>query len=91
VKVTFHEDALSEYVHAVAWYERDYPGRGERFAAAVELVLAAIAEQPGAFPARLVFLHEPRLRQHSGARRCTRKEATWLLAGPMSLGPDSCS
>ncbi len=52
MKVAFHEDALAEYVHAVAWYEGDYPGRGERFAAAVELVLAAIADQPATFPMR---------------------------------------
>jgi len=39
VKVVFHDDALAEYVDAVAWYERDYRGRGERFAAAVERVL----------------------------------------------------
>jgi plasmid stabilization system protein ParE len=53
VKVTFHADALAEYADAVAWYERDYPGRGERFAAAVEKVLEAIAGQPDTFATRL--------------------------------------
>jgi hypothetical protein len=53
VKVTFHDDALAEYVHAAARYEREYPGRGERFVVAVEKMLAAIAGQPDAFPMRL--------------------------------------
>lgn len=52
MNVTFHEDAIAEYVSAVAWYELDYPGRGERFSAAVERVLAAIASGPEAFPKR---------------------------------------
>jgi len=53
VNVTFHGEALEEYLAAVAWYERDYPGRGERFSAALEQVLAAIAEGPQKFPKRL--------------------------------------
>jgi hypothetical protein len=53
VKVTFHDDALAEYVDGVAWYERDYPGRGERFAAAVEKAIEAIAGQPDTSPTRL--------------------------------------
>ena len=53
MKVTFHADALAEYVDAVVRYERDYPGRGARFVVAIEKVLAAIAGQPDAFPARL--------------------------------------
>jgi plasmid stabilization system protein ParE len=53
VKITFHGDALGEYVAATAWYERDYPGRGERFAAAVETVLERVASEPDAFPTRL--------------------------------------
>jgi plasmid stabilization system protein ParE len=52
VNVSFHDDALAEYVAAVEWYERDHPGRGERFGAAVEQVLAAIAAGPQAFPKR---------------------------------------
>ena len=53
MKVTFHDDALAEYVDGVAWYERDYPGRGERFAAAVEKAIEAIAGQPDTSPTRL--------------------------------------
>jgi plasmid stabilization system protein ParE len=56
VKIAFHEAALDEYVAAVTWYERDYPGRGERFVAAVEKVLGAIAREPDAFPMRLGVL-----------------------------------
>jgi plasmid stabilization system protein ParE len=52
VKIFFHDDALEEYVAAVTWYERDYPGRGERFGAAVEQALAGIAGGPQAFPRR---------------------------------------
>ncbi len=53
MNVTFHGEALEEYLAAVAWYERDYPGRGERFSVALEQVLAAIAEAPQTFPNRL--------------------------------------
>ena len=52
MKVTFHEAALAEYIAAITWYERDYPGRGARFSAAVERALAAIAAGPQAFPKR---------------------------------------
>ena len=53
MKITFHEAALDEYVAAVRWYERDYPGRGERFVAAIENVLGTIARESDAFPMRL--------------------------------------
>jgi plasmid stabilization system protein ParE len=53
VNLRFHADALAEYVAAVAWYERDYVGRGERFQVVVEQALAAIARAPRSFPKRL--------------------------------------
>ena len=53
MNVTFHGDALEEYLAAIAWYERDYPGRGERFSVALEGLLATIAEAPETFPLRL--------------------------------------
>ncbi len=52
MNVGFHDDAIAEYVAAVAWYERDYAGRGERFRAAVERTVADIGEGPQAFPKR---------------------------------------
>jgi hypothetical protein len=36
VNIRFHEEARDEYIAAIEWYERDYPGRGERFRAAVD-------------------------------------------------------
>jgi hypothetical protein len=44
--------ALAQYIAAITWYERDYPGRGARFSAAVERALAAIAAGPQTFPKR---------------------------------------
>lgn len=52
MNVGFHEDARDEYVAAIVWYERDYPGRGERFRAAVDRTLAMIASEPYAFAKR---------------------------------------
>lgn len=53
MNVSFHSQALAEYVAAVAWYEHDYGGRGERFHAAVERTLSSVAQSPTAFPERL--------------------------------------
>lgn len=43
-------DALEELEAAAVWYEDQRPGLGGEFAAEVERVLSAIAEQPLAFP-----------------------------------------
>jgi hypothetical protein len=59
VNVTFHVDAAAEYVAAVAWYERDYPGRGERFSAAVERALVNLVGAPHGFSKRLGFVAVP--------------------------------
>jgi hypothetical protein len=53
VNVTFHDDAVAEYIAAVVWYERDYPGHGERFSAAIERALANLVRAPHAFAKRL--------------------------------------
>ena len=55
MNVTFHDDALAEYLAAIAWYERDYPGRGERFSAAVERAVARVAHAPHAFGERFGY------------------------------------
>jgi hypothetical protein len=59
VNVTFHDDAVAEYIAAVVWYERDYPGRGERFSAAVERALANLVRAPHAFAKRLGYVAVP--------------------------------
>ena len=43
---------------AYRYYEADYPGRGGRFVAAVDVVLRAIEEHPNRFP----LLQEPDIR-----------------------------
>jgi hypothetical protein len=50
--------AAREFAADFRHYANDYPGRGDRFVAAVDLVLRAIADHPERFP----LLQEPDIR-----------------------------
>lgn len=49
--VALRRRAQNEFDDAVDWYERQRPGRGARFAVAVQRVLGNIAAAPERFPA----------------------------------------
>jgi toxin ParE1/3/4 len=56
--IRFRAAAARELAADVKYYDRHYPGRGERFVAAVERILLRVAESPLAFP----LLFEPDIR-----------------------------
>jgi len=56
--IRFRPAAARELTADVRYYNKHYYGRGDRFAAAVERALLAIAESPLAFP----LLYEPDIR-----------------------------
>jgi toxin ParE1/3/4 len=56
--IRFRPAAARELAADVRWYDKQYTGRGQRFAAAVERVLLRAAESPHAFP----LLLEPDIR-----------------------------
>jgi plasmid stabilization system protein ParE len=45
-RLTFRQDARTEFRAAARWYERQRPGLGSRFTAAVEAVLSQIVVTP---------------------------------------------
>ena len=56
--IRFRPAAARELATDVRFYRRQYPGRGERFAEAVDQTLKRIAEAPLSFP----LLQEPDVR-----------------------------
>ena len=56
--IHFRPAAAREFATDFRHYENDYPGRGDRFVAAVDVVLRDIAEHPERYP----LLQEPDLR-----------------------------
>ena len=56
--IRFRPAAAREFAADFRYYERDYPGRGRRFVAAVDAVLERIAERPEQF----ALLFEPDIR-----------------------------
>ncbi len=56
--IRFRPAAARELTADVRYYNKHYDGRGDRFAAAVERAILAIAESPLAFP----LLYEPDIR-----------------------------
>jgi toxin ParE1/3/4 len=48
--IRFRPAAARELAADVRYYDKQYPERGQRFAAAVERVLLRVAESPLAFP-----------------------------------------
>jgi plasmid stabilization system protein ParE len=62
--ILFRPEAARELAADVRYYDEKYPGRGQRFAGAVEHTLALITEFPLAFP----MLYEPGIRSAKVAR-----------------------
>jgi len=62
--IIFRPEAARELAADVRYYDERYPGRGQRFAAAVEHTLALIADFPLAFP----VLYEPDIRSAKVSR-----------------------
>ena len=56
--IRFRPAAARELAADYRYYENDYPGRGDRFVAAVDVVLRDIAEHPDRYP----LLLEPDIR-----------------------------
>ena len=56
--IRFRPAAAREFDADFRYYEKDHPGRGHRFVAAVDAVLRRIAETPKQFP----LLFEPEIR-----------------------------
>jgi len=56
--ILFRPEAARELAADVGYYDEKYPGRGQRFAGAVERTLALIMEFPLAFP----VLYDPDIR-----------------------------
>lgn len=56
--IRFRPAAARELVADFRYYERDYPGRGRRFVAAVDATLAKVE----AAPERFAILYEPEIR-----------------------------
>jgi toxin ParE1/3/4 len=56
--IRFRPAAARELLAEVRYYDEHYPGRGQRFAAAVELVLQTVERFPDAFP----IVYAPELR-----------------------------
>jgi plasmid stabilization system protein ParE len=50
MQLQLHPEARAELRAANRWYEDDYPGRGERFEAAVDAELQHIRAAPRSFP-----------------------------------------
>jgi hypothetical protein len=53
--ILFRPEAARELAADVRYYDERYPGRGQRFAAAVERTLGLITEFPLAFPGALYY------------------------------------
>jgi toxin ParE1/3/4 len=62
--ILFRPAAARELAADVRYYNAHYPGRGQRFAEAVERTLALIVEFPRAFP----VLYKPDIRSAKVAR-----------------------
>jgi plasmid stabilization system protein ParE len=62
--ILFRPVAARELAADVQYYDEQHPGRGQRFAAAVEAIVTLIAEFPLAFP----ILYEPDIRSAKVAR-----------------------
>ena len=62
--IIFRPEAARELAADVRYYDEKYPGRGQRFARAVERTLALITEFPLAFP----VLYDPDIRSAKVAR-----------------------
>lgn len=56
--IRFRPAAAREFAADFRYYEKDYPGRGIRFIAAVDAALARISAAPSRFP----LLYEPDIR-----------------------------
>lgn len=56
--IRFRPAAAREFAADYRRYEDDYPGRGDRFVSAVDILLRAIAAHPQRFP----LLQEPDIR-----------------------------
>jgi plasmid stabilization system protein ParE len=56
--IRFRPAAVRELAADIRYYDKRHPGRGQRFAAAVERALLGIAEAPDAYP----VLYEPDIR-----------------------------
>ena len=56
--IRFRPAAAREFAADFRHYENDYPGRGDRFVAAVDAALREIAEYPGRYP----LLQDPDIR-----------------------------
>jgi toxin ParE1/3/4 len=50
VDVTFHAEALAEYVDALAWYQARSPRAADRFEAEIEKALDLVKSNPTLFP-----------------------------------------
>lgn len=50
LRLVFRPAALADFDEAAAWYEAQQPGLGADFAAEVQQVLDAIADQPERYP-----------------------------------------
>lgn len=74
--ILFRPAAARELAADVRYYDERYPGRGGRFAEAVERVLDLIAEFPLAFP----ILYEPDIRSVKVARFPYR--VVYVVVGP---------
>lgn len=62
--IIFRPEAARELAADVRYYDEKYPGRGQRFAGAVERSLMLISEFPLAYP----VLYEPDIRSAKVAR-----------------------
>ncbi len=62
--IRFRPAAARELADDVAYYDRDYEGRGHRFSDAVDRTLGLIATLPEAYP----LLYEPEIRSAKVAR-----------------------
>lgn len=62
--IIFRPEAARELAADVRYYDERYPGRGQRFAAAVEHTLVLIADFPLAFP----VLYDPGIRSAKVSR-----------------------
>lgn len=59
MKITFLEEADSEFSAAVAYYDGQEPGLGQRFEDEIDRPLLWLVEHPHVCPLRLGIYHEP--------------------------------
>lgn len=78
--IRFRPAAAREFAADFRYYERDYPGRGARFVAAVDAALAQISTAP----LRFAILYEPDIRS-AKVRRFPYRVAYVVVEGAIDV------